>query len=186
MTALQSPNQATRANGVATLHLMGSKAESALKKLWNDSDPRQRARALQLLARIPEKQDRYLEQALKDKNPDIRITGLRIALCAQSRRKCCREDARSRPGRGGRYGGMRHRAARLQLTGNAGSVGKTGPTTHRKDRWYLEALGIAADLKADDCFKAWKPPWGIDGTARPVGTSSGASEASTPPPCWLS
>ena len=40
-----------------------------------ESNPRMRARALQLLARI-QGNAKYVDQALKDKDADIRITGL--------------------------------------------------------------------------------------------------------------
>src|SRR5438105_14428045 len=77
--ALQSPNQATRYLAWTKLHEMQSKAESALLKLWTGNDPRMRARALHLLARIQGSEKKYVEQGLKDKDSDIRITALRIA-----------------------------------------------------------------------------------------------------------
>src|SRR5207247_5692924 len=59
--ALQSPNQATRYLAWTKLHDMQSKTESALLKLWKSSDPRMRARALQLLARIKGQEQKYIE-----------------------------------------------------------------------------------------------------------------------------
>src|SRR5882672_5558432 len=57
--ALQSPNQATRYLAWTKLHEMQGAAESALRKLWNSSEPRMRARALQLLARIKGSETKY-------------------------------------------------------------------------------------------------------------------------------
>src|SRR5262249_30607454 len=79
VAALQSPNQATRYAAWTKLHAMQGKAEDALLKLWNGSYARMRARAVHLLARIQGSEKKYVELALKDGNPDLRITGLRIA-----------------------------------------------------------------------------------------------------------
>src|SRR2546430_1063214 len=77
--ALQSPNQATRYTAWTILHEMQGRAEKDLLKLWNGEDSRMRARALQLLARIKGSEKEYVGQAVKDRNSDLRITGLRIA-----------------------------------------------------------------------------------------------------------
>src|SRR5262249_9867536 len=79
VTALQSPNLATRYLAWIKLHEMQGKSQKDLQKLWKGSDPRMRARALHLLARTNGNEKKYVEQALKDSDPDIRITGLRIA-----------------------------------------------------------------------------------------------------------
>ncbi|MBL9167102.1 MAG: HEAT repeat domain-containing protein [Verrucomicrobiales bacterium] len=155
VAALQSPNQATRYLAWQALHSMGSKAESALKKLWRDPDPRLRARALQLLARIPGKEDRYVTAAIKDQNPDIRITGLRIARAlnrdVQSLVKVLVEDPDA---------AVRRECA-IALRGSKSPEMpalwvQLAQQYDGRDRWYLEALGIAADLRSDDCFKAWQ------------------------------
>src|SRR5207245_1203734 len=77
--ALQSPNQATRYLAWTKLHAMQARAEKDLLKLWKSEEPRMRARALQLLARIKGSEKQYVEQAIKDPNADLRIVGLRIA-----------------------------------------------------------------------------------------------------------
>ena len=154
VAALQSPNNATRYLAWTALHEMGAKAESELKKLWNDNDARQRARALHLLARIQGKEAAYVKTALKDKDSDIRITGLRIARerglevlplirqlandpSAQVRRECAI-------------------ALRHSKSPEAPALWATLAKQHDgKDRWYLEALGIAADQNEDAFFNAW-------------------------------
>src|SRR2546421_12783970 len=77
--ALRSPNLARRYLGWVALHEMGGQAEDALKKMWGDSNPRMRARAIHLLARIPGKETEYVKAAISDHDPDIRICGVRIA-----------------------------------------------------------------------------------------------------------
>src|ERR1041385_3630852 len=61
VAALQSPNNATRYLAWTKLHEMQGAAEKELVKLWNGSDARLRARALQLLARISGSEKRYVE-----------------------------------------------------------------------------------------------------------------------------
>ena len=152
--ALQSPNQATRYLAWTKLHTMQGRAEKELLKLWKSDDARMRARALQLLARINGSEKRYIETALADSNPDIRIAGLRIVRelkldvipyvkqlmrdpNAQVRRECAIA--------------LRHNASP-----EAPMLWAELAAQHDgKDRWYLEALGIGADKQWDAFFGAW-------------------------------
>jgi hypothetical protein len=113
-----------------------------------------RARALQLLARTKGSEKKYVEQALKDSDPDIRITGLRIARMekleilpyikklaadpsAQVRRECAL-------------------ALRHNESPETPKIWAELARQHDgKDRWYLEALGIGADQQENKCFEAW-------------------------------
>jgi hypothetical protein len=152
--ALQSPNQATRYLAWTKLHAMQGAAENELAKLWKSDEPRMRARALQLLARINGSGKRYVEEALRDRNSDIRIAGLRIARAlrldlipltkgivadesVQVRRECA---IALRHNKSPEAPGLWARLA-LQFDG--------------KDRWYLEALGIGADQQWDSYLEAW-------------------------------
>jgi len=133
---------------------MQGKAEKELLKLWNSDDARMRARALQLLARTKGSEKKYVETALADKDSDLRITGLRIARSlkmdlipyvkqlikdpsAQVRREC---------------------AIALRHSGSAEApkLWATLAQQHDgKDRWYVEALGIAMDHQENKFFDAW-------------------------------
>jgi hypothetical protein len=153
--ALQSPNLATRYLAWTKLNALQGAAEKELLKLWNGSDARMRARALHLLARINGRETKYVETTLNDPDPDLRITGLRIARerrldvipyvaklardpSAQVRRECALA--------------LRHNtspeAPRLWAQLAAQHDGQ--------DRWYLEALGIGADKQEDEFFGAWR------------------------------
>ncbi len=154
VAALQSPNQATRYLAWTALHDMQDKAEKELLKLWNGSDARMRARALQLLARIKGNEKKYVEAAIADKGADIRITGLRIARSlkmdlipyvtklakdpsAHVRRECLI-------------------ALRHNQSAEAAKLWTTLALQHEGgDRWYVEALGIAMDQQEDKFFDAW-------------------------------
>ena len=161
VAALQSPNYATRYLAWTALHAMGTKAEGELQKLWKDEDPRVRARALHLLARVEGKEKKHVEAALNDRDADIRITGLRIARergrdvipyvkrlvkdsSAQVRRECAI-------------------ALRHNPSAETPKLWAQLAKQHDgRDRWYLEALGIGADQQADKLFTAWLAEVGGD------------------------
>ena len=148
---LRNPNLAARYEAWTELHKRGAAAESDLKKLWSDRDPRIRARALHLLARI---KPTYIEAAAKDKDADIRITAIRIARSLkqdiiplvkrlandkspQVRRECAI-------------------ALRHNSSSEAAKLWATLAKQHDgKDRWYLEALGIGMDRQEETFFQAW-------------------------------
>ena len=153
--ALQSPNLSARYLAWTALNEMGDKSEGELRKLWNDkNDPRMRARALYLLAWLKGKEQKYVNAALKDPNPDLRITGLRIAReekldviplvkelakdpSPQVRRECAIA--------------LRHNPSPEAPKLWAGLAQQHDG----KDRWYLEALGIGADKQENAFFDAW-------------------------------
>ena len=154
VNALKSPNQETRYLAWTRLNEMGDKAESALKKLSNDKDPRMQARAFHLLARMDGKEQKYIDDALKDKNEDIRCMALRHMrtekmdpipavkkLVKDSSPQVRRECALS----------LRH-----SKSPEAPKLWAELAKQHDgKDRWYLEALGIAMDKNEDAYFDAW-------------------------------
>jgi putative membrane-bound dehydrogenase-like protein len=152
--AIKSPNQSTRAKAWLALHAMGDKAEPALTKLWSDANPRFRARALHLLARIPGQSSKWVDAALKDGDADIRITALRIALDTE---KDVTPIVAKLVGDGDAQ--VRREASialRFVKTPAAAELwAKLAAQHDGKDRWYLEALGIGAALDEDGRFDAW-------------------------------
>ena len=153
-SALLSPNMSRRYLAWTTLNKMGAKAEPALLKIWNGSDARMKARALYLLARIEGRASQYIEAALKDKNPDIRITGLRCARgmkmdviplvkelahdeSAQVRRECAI-------------------ALHYNKSPEMPVLWAELASQHDgKDRWSIEAIGIGAADREAECLTAW-------------------------------
>ena len=153
--ALLNPNLSNRYHAWVALHEMAADAEPALQALWASENPRNRARALWLLGRIEGKGQQYAEEAMADDNPDIRITGIRLArqldmpaipyvekMVADPSPQVRRELALA----------LRHvrspRAAELWTV--------LANQYDGSDRWYLEALGIAADEQWEAFFAAWK------------------------------
>ncbi|MBK8098742.1 MAG: DUF1080 domain-containing protein [Planctomycetes bacterium] len=152
--ALCSPNLARRYAGWITLHQLGDQAEPALLRLWQGDNPRWRARALHLLARVPGRAASYVQQAIGDADPQIRVTALRLAVglgldpiplvaalvgdpSAMVRRQCALS--------------LRH-----QKSAASAELWAALAAQHDgQDRWYLEALGIGAAGNEEACFGAW-------------------------------
>jgi putative membrane-bound dehydrogenase-like protein len=177
--ALKSANMDVQYQAWTTLHEMGKEAESALLKLWKSENPRFRARALWLLAKIEGNSKKYIKEAIKDNNSDIRITGLRVARQTEEDiipyiKKLAKDSSPQ----------VRREAAialRLNKSPEAAGLWADLAIQHDgEDRWYLEALGIGADEQWDTFFGAWKTKVGnaIDTPAgRDIVWRSRASEA---------
>ena len=152
--ALQSPNLATRYLAWTRLHEMQTKAERPLLNLWHAKDPHMRARALQLLARIKGQGKRYTDQAMRDSEPDIRITGLRIARALN----LDVVPAISRLSQDPSPAVRRECALALRHSKSPQMPrlwAEIAAQYDGSDRWYLEALGIGADRQWDQCLAAW-------------------------------
>lgn len=152
--ALQSPNMAVRYKAWMALNEFGEAAKPALETLWEQQDnPRFRARALWLLARLADG-EKYIRTAIADKDANIRITGLRAArqgdadlvpyleVLVHDKSPQVRREAAI--------------ALRYCKSEEAADLWTELALQHDgKDRWYLEALGIAAEGRWDSFFKAW-------------------------------
>ncbi|MDB6173461.1 MAG: hypothetical protein JWL59_2772 [Chthoniobacteraceae bacterium] len=152
--ALQSPNHGTQYAAWQKLHALGAQAQPDLEKLWKNENPRIRARAIHLLARIPGNAQSALDAALSDPDPNLRIAGMRFARelkldvvvatkkllkdpSAQVRRECAI-------------------ALRGISSPEAPALWASLAQQHDgNDRWYLEALGIGASGNEERFFDAW-------------------------------
>jgi len=150
--ALKSPNMATRYEAWTYLNNAGKDAETVLGEMWQDNNPVYRARALWLLGRI--NPERYVQEALKDSNPDIRITGIRLArqlefdmvkLVAAIKLDPAPEVLRELA-----------IGLRYYKTTEASEVwAQLVATYDGNDRWFLEALGIGAMDNWDNCLTSY-------------------------------
>ncbi|MEO6742729.1 MAG: PVC-type heme-binding CxxCH protein, partial [Chthoniobacteraceae bacterium] len=165
VAALSSPNRVTRSLGWSELHAMGAKAEPALLGLWKSENPRLRARAIQILARIPGREADYIWQAAHDKSPDIRVVAIRMA------REIPFTFAQDTAGG---IGSLLIIASEL-LDDPSPEVrrevaialrGQKNPAAAQfwavlaqhhdgKDRWLLESLGTGTVGHEDACFDTW-------------------------------
>jgi putative membrane-bound dehydrogenase-like protein len=154
VAALQSPNKVTQYLAWQKLHGWGAEAEPELLKLWKNENPRFRARALHLLARIKGQDHKYVQEAITDKNPDIRITGLRIARELKLNIPVIVAELIKDPDPQVR------RDAAIALRGQQATEAATlwaalAAQHDGKDRWYLEALGIGAFGQEERFFSEW-------------------------------
>ena len=164
--ALMSPNMSRRYLAWTALHEMGILAEPALLKLWNGADPRMKARALFLLARIDGKGRQYIDAAIHDANPDLRITGLR---CARGMKmdviplvRVLAHDGSPQVRRECAIALHYEKSAQMPALWAELAAQHDG-----KDRWYLEALGIGAADREADCLGAWLKKVGNDWNTTP-------------------
>lgn len=125
-----------------------------LARLYRDGEPRDRARALWLLARLPGSGARHLAAAARDTDPNIRIVALRATRRVGADVMPLVEQLVHDPSSAVRREvalSLRHsespRAAAIWTDLAAQYDGR--------DRWYLEALGIAADRQWDRFFSSW-------------------------------
>ena len=165
--ALKSPNLVARYVAWTALQSFAAtekdKVASALEAMQkNDANPRYRARAAGVLAKIPAFRQKSIQTAVQDQDADVRIAGLRLARqsvpgvdenqriqevvailtrlitdsSAQVRRECALA--------------LRH----LKSPQKAELWGRLALQHDGQDRWYLEALGIGADQDWDACLAA--------------------------------
>ena len=152
--ALKNPNYCVRYEAWKKLHKMGNAAEDALLKLYHSSDSRIKARALWLLGKCKGREQFYVNMALKDEDPDIRIIAIRLArqtnvpiievlqkISKDPSPKVRRECAISLT--------HIHGKNKARLWASLAELHQVG------DRWSLEALGIGASDDWDDCLSAW-------------------------------
>lgn len=156
--ALANPALSVRYLAWTKLYGDGEKSIAALETLVaGTKDDRLKARGIWLLGKIAAakspKEMKYVELAVKDTNPDIRIVGLRLArqlgienevlpsLVKDNAPEVRRECAIA----------LRH----SKLPAAAELWAQLANLHDGKDRWYLEALGIGAEGKWDDCLAAW-------------------------------
>lgn len=169
VAALQNPNLSVRYRAFTALQKMGSAAVPALEALWHDAnaDSRMRARAFWSLVKMPAADaNKYLQEAVKESNPDIRITAIRAAAqskknladvisalvndsSVQVRRECALA--------------LRH----VQSPQAASLWARLAAQYDGNDRWYLEALGIGADGQWKPFFAAY-----VDQAKDPISTAA--------------
>ncbi|MEM1135333.1 MAG: PVC-type heme-binding CxxCH protein [Bacteroidota bacterium] len=153
--ALKSPNMATRYLAWNALHNWGKDAEEALATLLNSDIQWERARALWLLAKIEGKTEKYINYALTDDNEDIRLTGLRIAKNIKYNQlsnviSLAIKDPSWQLKREAAVALTRLKSDKMPILWAELAVQYEG-----NDRWFLEALGVAADEDPEACFVNW-------------------------------
>lgn len=157
--ALRSPNHATRYLAWKALEKFGAKSVPSLDKMWNDDNPRMAARALWVLGNLDiPKSDKlkFIHAGLDHANADLRVMSIR--LCVHLRNELKTEDI------GDHINSDDHpEVLRAILIGLRQWKTDESPYLWASiannyisgDRWFLEALGIAAEGQWDACLDAY-------------------------------
>ncbi len=160
--ALRSPNQATRYLAWTALERMGAQSQAPLEQLWADENPRMRARALWVLIHLGLPKDqmlKYVRSGLQDDHPDIRATAVRTVV--HLRDQIVTDDIRDVINLNDPAPEVRRelllalRQLPLDVNHLAVIWSVLADQYQAGDRWYLEALGIAAENHWDGFLDAW-------------------------------
>jgi len=156
IAALKSPNMATRYLAWQALHNMGEKADGALTKVYQDeTNPRQRARALWLLSKLHTQSAQTVVMGALKPNlgtpQDLRVTSLRI-MSRMSGSAILPTGMDAEPQL------RRETAIQLYSKPSAGADGiwaRLAQQYQGDNRWELEALGIGATGSWDSRLAAY-------------------------------
>ena len=147
---VQNPNRAIHFKAFMALKEKGAEAKDALEKLYESEDSRMKARAFWLLTKLPNGNE-YIQKAAADADENIRVAAVRAS----------------------RINGMKDSAFLLGLAADPSDQVRRevavairyedAPDVWLKltegyrsgDRWYLEALGIAAEYRWDSYLPAY-------------------------------
>ena len=160
--ALKSPNPATRYIAWQKLRTVGAAAEPELLKLWADTNPRVRSRALFLLAQIKGRENIHLTAGLSDPDPQIRTATVRLIRTLTRSRGLASSVLETNQALAAKLvkdpSPQVRREMALSLHGAKDIAPMWAALAQQhdgKDRWYLEALGIGAAGQEDACLTAW-------------------------------
>lgn len=150
--ALQSPNPETRFMAFHSLSAQGNDAMAQLSSLWRSDDPLLRARAFWVLAGMD--RDKVIKEALRDADARVRVAAVKASVLYSEKPESVLAIVKDDPDLHVRRELLT--SLRYRQTRDAANLWAEMATKYDgKDRWYLEALGIASDLNPDLCFTAW-------------------------------
>lgn len=158
--ALRNPNLSVRYMAWTRLHTMGHDSSkvravrSELEKLYADTNPRLRARAMWLLGQITDDRAAFVHRVLADSEADLRVAAIRMTKSmGLSVAEVCAVAVEDDSAAVRRELAL---AIRYDVTESMPRVwAKLAMQHDGKDRWYLEALGIGSDVRPAECFAAW-------------------------------
>ncbi|MBN3584212.1 PQQ-dependent sugar dehydrogenase [Algoriphagus aestuarii] len=150
ITLLQNPNRATHFKAFMALVEKGDEAKEELEELFASADSRMKARAFWVLTKLPNGNE-YIQLASTDSDPLIRVAAVRASRINQLNdpdfllRMAGDEDIQVR----------REVALAIRYQNNEDVWLKLANSYQSGDRWFLEALGIAADGFWDEYLTAY-------------------------------
>ncbi|MBL8888908.1 MAG: NPCBM/NEW2 domain-containing protein [Planctomycetaceae bacterium] len=152
--ALLNPNLSVRYLAWEAIQRFGAEAKAPLQKLVKDQRPQVRARALWAWGKLPGEATAAVAAAARDNDPDVRCVAVRLARqtkvpADQYFTSLVKDPAASV---------RRELAISLRFDSSQEMPQRWVELALQhddQDRWYLEALGIGAELRWDDCFQAY-------------------------------
>lgn len=142
---LQNPNRATHYKAFMGLVAKGEEAKDALEQLFTEGESRMRARAFWVLTKLPNGNG-YIKTAATDTDENIRVASIR----AYRINKMSDTDFLLQMAGDESPAVRREVALAIKYTSNPEVWLKLAAQYESGDRWYLEALGIAAEGFWDD------------------------------------
>ena len=159
--ALKNPNYSVRYLAWTALNNMQEEAEGELLKLYRSSDSRYRARSLWLLSKIQGKGEKHIQTASKDSDENIRVVSIRAARQIDMDIIPLLKSLVSDPSpRVRRECAIAIRESNSDLAAQLWN--ELAQLHDGEDRWYLEALGVAADGRCDSFLSVWLKDVGDD------------------------
>jgi putative membrane-bound dehydrogenase-like protein len=152
--ALRNPNLSVRYLAWEAIQKFGTEARGALQQLAKDPRPQIRARALWAWGKLPGEATAAVAAAVSDPAADVRCVAVRLARQTKVPAKNYFETLVKDPAASVR----RELALSLRFDSSEDMPRRWAELALQhddQDRWYLEALGIGAELRWDDCFKAY-------------------------------
>lgn len=154
--ALKNPNFSVRYNAWTALNDFENSSEKDLLKVFRESNDQVfRARALWLLSKLKDSGIEHIKEGLLDENEDIRITSLRAArqldVDMLEILNLIKDDKSLQVSREALIA-----LSELKPTSESAKIWSyLAKKYDGKDKWYLEALGIAADPNWDINIDFW-------------------------------
>ncbi|WP_051315966.1 PVC-type heme-binding CxxCH protein [Algoriphagus vanfongensis] len=137
---LQNPNRATHFKAFMALVAKGSKAKEALETLYAEGNPRMKARAFWVLTKLENGND-YIHTAAEDPDENIRVAAVR----AYRENHMDNVEFLSRLAKDPSPQVRREVALAIRYEMQPEIWNLLAQSYESGDRWYLEALGIAAE-----------------------------------------
>jgi len=154
VTALRNPSYSVRFLAWQAIQGFADQAVPALKIMAEDPSPQMRARAFWAWGKLPGAALAAIEAAAADADHRVRCVAVRLARQTSTPIEAVFTRLQQDPSAAVR----RELALALRLDTSPEMPQRWAQLAHQHDdldRWYLEALGIAAELRWDECFDAY-------------------------------
>ena len=159
---VQNPNRAIHFKAFMALKEKGAEATEALEKLYESEDSRMKARAFWLLSKLPNGNE-YIQKAAADSDENIRVAAVRASRINGMKDADFLLQLAADPSAQIR----REVAVAIRYENQPAVWQKLAESYKSGDRWYLEALGIAAEYRWDSYLPAYLEKAGANWNTSP-------------------